>query len=746
VVGDFCLGCHDAGTAKGGLNLASVLSEDVGRNPQIWEKVVRRLRGRQMPPVGRARPDEDTYAEVVSQLEAALDRAAAARPNPGRTDTIRRLTRTEYQNAVRDLLDLHVDAAALLPADEASHGFDNVTVRELSPTLLERYITAAQKISRLAVGGAGRSPGGDTIRVKPDITQEDRMDGLPVGTRGGALIRYVFPHDGEYDVQVRLTRDRNEHVEGLNGPHEMELLLDRERVKTFTVEPPRGDKGHELVDAHLKLRLSVTAGPHDLGVTFLKEPSDLIETQRQPYTARFNMHRNPRTAPAVYQVTITGPYGPTGPGDTPSRRRIFITRPKAPAEEEPCAKQILASLMRRAYRRPVTDADVARVMPLYREGRKDGDFDAGIEAALSAVLVSREFLFRVERDPPGIAPKPAYRVSDLELASRLSFFLWSSIPDDELLAAAERGDLRKPGEVARQARRMLADPRSQSLVTSFAAQWLHLRNLDSITPDARLFPDFDDNLRQAMRRETELLFEEVLRDDRSVLDLLKTDHTYLNERLAKHYGIPHVYGPRFRRVALEPGSERGGLLRHGSVLTVTSYATRTSPVIRGKWVLENLLGSPPPPPPANVPALKDNTVDAALPVRERLQQHRANPACAGCHSLIDPAGFALENFDAVGRWRTLEEGQPVDASGGLPDGSRFIGVAGLEDALLKRPELFVGTLTEKLLTFALGRGIEYYDGPAVREVVRGARARGYRFSALIEAIVTSTPFQMRASP
>jgi mono/diheme cytochrome c family protein len=746
VVGQFCVGCHDAEKAKGGLDLAAVVSADVPQHPQVWEKVVRRLRGRQMPPAGRTRPDEETYSTVVSQLETALDRAASKQPNPGRTDTIRRLTRTEYQNAIRDLLALHVDAAALLPADEESHGFDNVTVRELSPTLLDRYITAAQKVGRLAVGGASRSPGGDTIRVKADITQEDRVDGLPVGTRGGAMIRYTFPQDGEYDVQVRLTRDRNEHVEGLREPHELEVLLDRERVKAFTVKPPAGDKGHERVDEHLKFRLPVTAGPHDLGVTFLKNPTDLIETLRQPYNSHFNMHRHPRQTPAVYQVTITGPFGATGPGDTPSRRRIFVTRPKSPAEEEAAAKQILSTLMRRAYRRPVADADVDRLLPLYRAARREADFDAGIEAALSAILVSREFLFRVERDPPGVAPRTAYRIGELELASRLSFFLWSSIPDDELLDLAARGELRKPGVLAAQARRMLADPRSRALVTNFAGQWLHLRNLDSITPDGRIFPDFDDNLRQAMRRETELLFEEVVREDRGALGLLKSDHTFLNERLAKHYGIPHVYGPRFRRVALEPGTERGGLLRHGSVLTVTSYATRTSPVIRGKWVLENLLGTPPPPPPPNVPALDDNTVSAALPVRERLQQHRANAACASCHSLIDPTGFALENFDAVGRWRTLEEGQPVDTSGGLPDGSKFTGVTGLEDALLRRPELFVGTLTEKLFTFALGRGIEYYDGPAVREVVRAAKAADYRFSALIEAIVTSTPFQMRSSP
>jgi mono/diheme cytochrome c family protein len=745
VVGRFCVGCHDADEAKGGLNLASIMSEEVGRHPQIWEKVVRRLRGRQMPPAGRTRPSEDTYVSVVSRLENALDRAAADRPNPGRTDTIRRLNRTEYQNAIRDFLALDIDAASLLPADEASHGFDNVTVGELSPMLLDRYITAAQRISRLAVGGARRSPGGDTIRVRADLTQEERVDGLPIGTRGGALIRYTFPQDGEYEIQIRLARDRNEHVEGLHEPHELEVLLDRERVKSFTVKPPPGRMDFQHVDAHLKLRLSVKAGPHDLGVTFLKNPSSLLETLRQPYNAHFNLHRHPRLSPALYQVSITGPFAAKGPGDTPSRRRIFVARPKSPDQEEACAKQILATLMRRAYRRPVGDADLERVLPFYRAARRAADFDAGIEAALSAVLVSREFLFRIEREPAGIAPRTTYRLSDLELASRLSFFLWSSIPDDELLDVATRGELHQPAVLARQTRRMLADPRSQSLVSNFAGQWLYLRNLESVTPDGRLFPDFDDNLRQAFRRETELLFEEVLREDRSVLDLLKADHTWLNERLAKHYGIPHVYGTRFRRVALDPGSERGGLLRHGSILTVTSYATRTSPVIRGKWVLENLLGTPPPPPLPDVPALDDNTVSAALPVRERLMRHRANAACASCHNLIDPVGFALENFDAVGRWRTAEEGQPVDASGGLPDGSRFTGVGGLETALLKRPEIFVGTLTEKLLTFALGRGVEYYDGPAVREIVRAARAADYRFSALIGAIVNSTPFQMRTS-
>jgi mono/diheme cytochrome c family protein len=746
VVEQYCVSCHDSEEPEGGLDLESIESDRIADHPKAWEDVVRRLRARQMPPPGRKkRPSEQAYASVQSQIESELDRAAAERPNPGRTDTIRRLTRTEYQNAVRDLLDLEIDAAALLPADEASHGFDNVTVGNLSPTLLARYVSAAQKISRLAVGGATRVPGGDTIRVRPDITQEDRVEGLPPGTRGGTLIRYTFPRDGTYELQVRLARDRNEMVEGLHEPHELVVLLDRQQVQSFTVKPPRNDD-YEHVDTHLKARVAAKAGPHDLGVTFLKNPSSLVETLRQPYQAHFNMHRHPRLSPAVYQVTITGPFDDRGPGDSPSRRRIFVARPKSADEEVSCAKQVLSTLMRRAYRRPVGDADLQRVLPFYREARAEADFDAGVEAALSAVLVSREFLFRVEPDPPGVAPHTAYPLSDLELASRLSFFLWSSIPDDELLAVAERGELHDPSVLAKQARRMLADQRSRSLVTSFAGQWLHLRNLESITPDGRLFPDFDDNLRQAFRRETELLFEEVLRGDKSVLDLLGSDHAWLNERLAKHYGIPHVYGTAFRRVALDKASARGGLLRQGSILTVTSYANRTSPVLRGKWILDNLLGTPPPPQPPNVPALEENTVSASLPIRQRLAQHRANPACASCHKLMDPVGFSLENYDAVGRWRSLDDGRPVDASGGMPDGSTFEGVDGLEAGLLARPEMFVHTLAEKLLTFALGRGVDYYDGPAVREVVRKARAADFRTSDLVVAVVTSTPFRMRTSP
>jgi hypothetical protein len=458
------------------------------------------------------------------------------------------------------------------------------------------------------------------------------------------------------------------------------------------------------------------------------------------------MHRHPRLTPAIYQISINGPYDSKGAGDTPSRRRIFVVQPKNAGEEDACAHRIVSNLARRAYRRPVTDNDLQKPLEFYRQAKTSEGFEAGIEAALSAVLVSPEFLFRIEADPPKAPSNSPYRISDLALASRLSFFLWSSIPDEELLSLAERGELHKPRVLEKQTRRMLADSRANNLVGNFMEQWLHLRNLEAITPDLRLFPDFDDNLRQAFRRETELHFETLLREDGSVLDLLKSDYTFLNERLAKHYGIANVYGSRFRRVALDKESERGGLLRQGSVLTVTSYATRTSPVIRGKWVLENLMGAPPPPPLPNVPALKDNTVSANLSVRARLAEHRSNAACASCHNLMDPIGFSLENFDAIGRWRNVEDGSPIDSTGGLPDGTKFDGISGLEDGLLKRPELFVNTLTEKLLTFALGRGVETYDAPAVRKIVREAKANNYRFTSIVVGIVNSTPFTSRKAP
>ncbi len=744
-VSQHCTGCHDSDTKRAGLDLDALSAEAVEGHPDAWEKVVRKLSVRQMPPVGKPRPDERTYELFIAALEAELDRVAAARPDPGRTPTLRRLNRTEYQNAIRDLLALNVDAAALLPADEANHGFDTAPLGDLSPTLLDRYLSAAQKISRLAIGKAPTAPASDTFRTRPDLTQEGHVEGFPLGTRGGLLIPYTALQDGEYDIQIWLTRDRDEHVEGLREPHQLEVLVDRKQLAEFTVKPPAKGEGHDKVDAQLKARIAMTAGSHDVGVTFVENPPDVLETKRQPYQAHWNLHRHPRQSPAIYQVTITGPYNAKGHGTTPSRQRIFSCEPTGPADEDACAKKILSDLLRRCYRRPVAPANLEKVMKFYRQGRTEGDFDAGIEMALCAMLVNPQFLFHIEQEPKDLGPKTVYQVSDMDLASRLSLFLWSSIPDDELLDLADRNELHMPGVLEKQVRRMLADERSGNLATNFVAQWLHLRNLESITPDLRLFPDFDDNLRKAFRQETELFVQSVFRDDRSVLELLQADYTFLNERLAKHYGIPHVYGSRFRRVELGGNRQRGGLLRQGSILTVTSYATRTSPVVRGKWLLENMLGTPPPPPPANVPALKETAVAASLPIRERLAEHRANVSCASCHRLIDPVGFALEQFDAVGRWRALDEGRPVDAAGGLPDGSDFEGVAGLEKALLVRPELFVRTLIEKLFVFALGRAPEESDAPAIRKMVRNARAQNYRFSSLIVGLTTSVPFQMRRS-
>ncbi|HWB97479.1 MAG TPA: DUF1592 domain-containing protein [Bryobacteraceae bacterium] len=746
VVDRFCLGCHNDRLKTAGLSLSLDSAKTPAENPAVWEKVVRKLSSRSMPPAGLPRPDDAAYDSVLHAVVTALDAGAAAHPDPGRTDTFRRLNRTEYHNAVRDLLALDVDVSGLLPGDESSHGFDNITVGDLSPTLLERYLSAARRISRLAIGSPVRSPGGDTINLPPDLTQEEHLNSLPLGTRGGLLVPYTFPLNAQYEIQVRLQRDRNEHVEGLNAPSDVEFLLDGKRLALIAVKPPPAGADHHLVDQDLHVRVHVDAGPHVVGATFPKLPSDLLETERQPYQAHFNMDRHPRIQPAVFSISVNGPYHAEGPGDTPSRRRIFVCRPAGPDEEEPCARRILTRLMRRAYRRPVTNADFEAPLRFYRQARKEGGFEAGIEMALRSVLVSPEFLFRIEQDPSGIAPHSAYRISDLELASRLSFFLWSSIPDDPLLDAAASGRLSRPAVLEQQVRRMLADPRSQALVDNFAQQWLYLRNLDSITPDMRLFPDFDDNLRQAFRRETELFFESILREDRSVLDLLRANDTFLNERLARHYGIPNIYGSRFRRVTLDADSMRGGLLRQGSVLMVTSYATRTSPVIRGKWILANILNMPPPPPPPNVPALKEHSGSGkVLSMRERMAEHRDNPACAGCHRLMDPVGFSLENYDAVGRWRTAENGTPIDASGGLPDGSKFQGVTGLQEALLRRPDLFATTVTEKLLTYALGRGVESYDAPAVRKIVQESRACDFRFSAFILGIVNSTPFQMRRS-
>ena len=742
----YCISCHNAKVKAGGLSVDALNIEDVSQNPDAWEKVVRKLRARYMPPAGAPRPDEKTYETLVATLETSLDRASAAKINPGRSDTFRRLNRTEYQNSVRDLLAITVDVTGLLPGDEASHGFDNVTVGDLSPTLLERYLSAAQKISRNAVGSPIKAPGGMMVVLPPDLTQETHFDGLPFGTRGGTVVPYTFPLDAEYEIQLRLARDRNEHVEGLHDTHEVELMIDGERVKLFTVKQVKPGTDHHAVDQHLNLRLPIKAGPHEIAATFLMNRTALIENERQPYQAHFNMDRHPRITPAIYSVTVNGPYKAVGPGDTPSRRRLFVCKPTKPAEDDDCAKRILLTVARRAYRRPVVDADVQALMRFYREGRSDGGFESGIEMALRAVLVSPEFLFRVEQDPAKIAPGTAYKISNLELASRLSFFLWSSIPDDELLNSAISGKLATPAVLEQQVRRMLKDDRSSVLVTNFAEQWLYLRNLASANPDMRLFTDFDDNLRQSFKKETELFFESILREDRSVLELLSANYTFLNERLAKHYDIPNIYGSRFRKVMLANDSERGGLLRQGSILTVTSYPNRTSPVIRGKWILDNILGVPPPPPPPFVPALKENGgIGKTLSMRERLAQHRENPACSGCHQLMDPVGFAFENYDGVGRWRNLDDSAVIDAAGSLPDGSKFQGVKGLQQTLLQRPDGFLTTFTEKLLTYSIGRGVEGYDSPAVRHILHEARTKDYQFSSFILGIVNSPPFQMRRS-
>ena len=647
-----------------------------------------------------------------------------------------------------------MDITALLPRDDASFGFDNVNTGSLNPTLMERYLAAARKISRLAVGSHLPTPGSRVVVVPADRTQEEDVEGLPFGTRGGTAVRHTFPADGAYEIQVRLQRNRNENVEGLTEPHEVEVMLDEERLQLFTMEPTRNTvvQGNtvfyadEGIDHHLNVRVAVTAGPHVVGATFIQKNAALIETTRQPYQAHFNMNRHPRQQPAVQSVSIVGPFEPTGIGDTPSRDRIFSCRPatRSAADADECATSIIATLARRAYHRPVTVDDLDRLISFYRDGHAEGGFESGIETALRALLASPEFLFRIERDPDGVAPGTPYRVSDLELASRLSFFLWSSLPDDELIDLAAANQLSDPAVQAAQVRRMLADPRAETLTTNFASQWLHLRNLDAARPDPRRFPDFDDNLRQGFRRETQLLFQSIVDEDRSVADLLTADYTFVNERVATHYGFTSIYGDHFRRIALQEDSPRTGLLGHGSILTVTSYATRTSPVLRGKWILENLIGTPPPP--SNVPPLEESqSTTKVVSMRERMDAHRQNPACAVCHRLMDPAGLSMENFDAVGRWRNTEGGAAIDASGSLPGGEDFDGVAGLRNALLDRPEVFVRTMTEKLLIYALGRGVDHTDAPAVRAIVRAAADEDYRLSSLILGVVQSTPFQMRRS-
>ena len=746
----YCITCHNERLAARGTVPIALWTADLADVParaDVWEKVIRKLRTGSMPPAGRPRPDAAISDGFASWLETEIDRVAAAQPNPGRTEPLHRLNRTEYQNTIRDLLALDVDAAALVPADDQSYGFDNIAgVLKVSPTLLERYMNAARAISRLAVGASPMAPVGETFRVTSDLSQYQHRDGLPFGTRGGMSVEYNFPRDAEYEIELELL----DLFAGapIREPHQLELSVDGERVTVFHLTPPDPDRdqgaAYNRGPDELRARLQIGAGPRVVTAAFIKKTDALAESVRQPFDRPHGEGDYLLYQPHLGTLTISGPFNAISAGETPSRRRIFVCRPADAADETPCAREIITSLARRAYRRPVSDADVDALLSFYDEGRAGGGFEAGIERAVRALLVSPDFLFRVVSDPPGIAPGGPYRLSDLELASRISFFLWSSIPDDELLDVAAEGRLRDPGVLDQQVRRMLADPRSEALAKNFAGQWLRLRNISGALPSDVLFPDFGESLRQDFVRETELFFDSVMREDRSVAALLTADYTFLNERLARHYGVTGVYGSDFRRVTLTDANRRG-LLGQGSILTVTSYSDRTSPVGRGKWVLENVLGTPPPPPPPNVPELEPvEESGRVLAMRERMEQHRANPVCASCHRLMDPLGLALENFDAVGRWRAhMPGGIGIDASGAMPDGTPFDGPADLRGLLVRNPEQFVTVVTEKLLTYALGRGVEFYDAPAVREITRAAAEDDYGLASLIVGVVRSTPFQMR---
>ena len=773
----YCVTCHnermsDRGTvpfAFDGLDIA-----DVGADAAAWEKVVRKLRLGMMPPSGRPRPDRAAHDGFVTWLETALDEAAAASPYPGRP-AVRRMTSAEYVNAVRSLLDLDVDERWLLfPADDVDpQGFDtNGDVLSVSPALFERYLSAANRVSRLAVGDPTIGPGyaAATYSTPRLLYQDDRgSEELPFGSRGGMAIHHYFPLDGDYQVGIRLRRMIYDYIVGMGRSHRIEVRLDGALVGDFTVGDAdrfgypsaysffgtiRGDPAWEdyvsnEADAGLVVRFPATAGPHVVGVSFVDartEPTGVLERRLSGFSLSGLgfYHGNA----AVERVEIAGPHDATGPGDTPSRRKLFTCRPAsgAEADEARCATEILTALARRAYRRPVTGPDVATLMRFYETGRAERGFEGGIQKALERLLVAPEFLFRVERDPVDIAAGAAYRLTDLELASRLSFFLWSGIPDDELLAVAEEGRLTEPEVLEQQVRRMLADPRATALVDNFASQWLQLRRIRGVAPDADVFFEFDENLRADMERETTLFLESQLRDDRGLRELLTADYTFANERLARHYAIPGVYGERFRRVTVDAG-ERGGLLGHASLLTLTAYPNRTSPVLRGKWVLDNVLGMPPPEPPADVPALEENHGGReVLSIRDRMEQHRANPACASCHRVMDPPGFVLENYDAIGRWRATDEaGAPVDTAGALADGTVVETPAAFREALLAYEVSFVRTVTEKLLGYAVGRTMEHYDQPAIRRIVSEAAAGDYRWSAIVLGIVNSMPFQMRSA-
>lgn len=750
-----------------GLTLDTEDVSDLAANPKVWEKVIKKLRVGVMPPPNYPRPDKVRYDGFRTWLENELDSIAANRANPGRTQAFHRLNQTEYRNSIRDLLDLNIDVSDLIPADAPDqYGFDNnAEVLALSPLSVERYVNAAHKIAELAIGAPPRGASITTYDVPLNLIQDDRLsEDLPFGSRGGTAIEHLFPIDGEYRITLNLQTNYVDFVRGFDDANEVELSLDGEHLQTYAfggdapgIPAPysyagniRGSDDWEefmmaFADEGFELVLPVKAGPRVIGATFPREMWE-AEGVQQPrlFGYQLAVTELPDGNPGIGSVEIEGPLSIDGSGITPSRQQIFSCEPISADEEPACARQILSSLARRAYRRAVTENDVQGLMEFYKQGQLEGGFETGIQFALERLLVSPDFLFRIEQDPRNAEPDSMYPVTDTELASRLSFFLWSSLPDDELLDLVERGELRDPGVLETQVKRMMSDSRSSGFIENFVGQWLYLRNLDGIYPDPAAFPEFDENLREAFQRETELFIDDQIRSDRSLRELLSADYTYVNERLAEHYGIPKIYGNRYRKVMLE-GAERGGLFGHGSLMMVTSYPNRTSPVLRGKFVLENLLGGPPPEPPPNVPALETSNDGKQLTMREAMAMHRENPACRVCHAAMDPIGFSLENYDAVGKWRTQFAGQAIDASGLLPDGNTFDGPDGLRGLLLERPDDFVGTITEKLMRFALGRSLEYYDMPEVRGIVRAAREDDYRWSSVILGVIKSAPFQMRGT-
>jgi len=748
----YCVTCHNTRLKTGELAIDELDIANPSRDAEAWEKVVRKLRVGAMPPRGARRPEAATSNALIAWLESELDRAGTH--NPGRP-TLRRLNRSEYANAIRDVLALDVDVTSLLPPDGAAFGFDNVAdAQGSSPALLQAYLAAARKISAVAVGDSRIGVGSDTYTARQDLSQDVHLDGLPLGTVGGLRATHTFPLDGEYEFQVRLYRTNLSAMRGLEDPQEVELTVDGERILSASIGGEKDlialqtnptDTSDNIEATRLRIRKFVKAGQREVAAAFIEKTSPAFETHRlQRFVRDFANPFDAEGAPHVLSIAVQGPFNAKG-AETPPSPRIFSCTPGNAAEETTCARRILSTLARRAYRRPVSNAEITDLLSSYTQGRSDGSFKTGVQFGLRRILASPSFVFRPEAEPVTVAAGAAYRVTDIEFASRLSFFLWSSIPDEELLRVAGEGRLSEPTVLRGQMSRMLADPRSTAFVSNFAGQWLHLRNLRGIIPNSDLFPDFDDNLRQAFQREAELFFESVLRENRSVLDLMTADYTFVNERLARHYGLHDVFGSGFRRVSLKDPA-RHGLLGKGAILLATSHPTTTSPVLRGKWVLENIIGTPPPAPPANLDtALKtDPPGSAPLTVRAQMERHRTNPVCASCHQTMDPIGFALENFDVVGKWRTEDQaGLLLDTSDVLTDGRTISGVVSLRQALVRRPDVFVQTLTEKLLVYALGRGLTAEDMPVVRKIVREAGQQQYRFTVLLQGIVASAPFQMR---